>query len=71
MTVSRMPADANNMGPGGESDDLFDADGALTRAYLLRRGYCCENGCRNCPYGFRERGSEPALRGSGRPEGSA
>ena len=22
----------------------------LTRAYLLARGYCCESGCRNCPY---------------------
>gem|GEM_PF-2275849 len=21
-----------------------------TRAFLLRRGYCCGNGCRNCPY---------------------
>ena len=21
--------------------------------YLLKRGYCCETGCRNCPYGFR------------------
>jgi uncharacterized protein (TIGR00290 family) len=31
---------------------IFDADGALTREYLLGRGYCCENGCRNCPYGF-------------------
>ncbi|HTE20432.1 MAG TPA: helical backbone metal receptor, partial [Armatimonadota bacterium] len=31
---------------------LFDADGALSRAYLLSRGYCCENGCRNCPYGY-------------------
>lgn len=30
----------------------FDADGALSRAYLLRRGTCCENGCRHCPYGF-------------------
>lgn len=30
----------------------FDADGALTREFLLRRGCCCENGCRNCPYGF-------------------
>lgn len=30
---------------------LFDADGALSRAYLLDRGYCCGNGCRNCPYG--------------------
>lgn len=27
----------------------------FTRAYLLRRGHCCESGCRNCPYGFRSR----------------
>lgn len=31
---------------------VFDADGALSREYLLSRGYCCENGCRNCPYGY-------------------
>lgn len=22
----------------------------FTSWYLLRRGYCCENGCQNCPY---------------------
>lgn len=22
----------------------------LTAAYLARRGYCCESGCRHCPY---------------------
>ena len=22
----------------------------FTADYLRRRGYCCENGCRNCPY---------------------
>jgi len=22
----------------------------LTARYLLRRGYCCKNDCRNCPY---------------------
>ncbi len=43
-----------------ESD--FDADGALTREFLLRRGTCCENGCRNCPYGFDARGrSQPPI----------
>lgn len=26
----------------------------MSKWYLLRRGYCCENGCRNCPYGFRK-----------------
>ena len=33
---------------------LFDAEGALTREYLLWRGTCCQNGCRNCPYGFKK-----------------
>ena len=22
----------------------------LSRKYLLKRGYCCNNGCLNCPY---------------------
>lgn len=22
----------------------------MTSKYLLKRGYCCENGCRHCPY---------------------
>ena len=26
-----------------------------TAGYLKRRGYCCESGCRNCPYGFKKR----------------
>lgn len=25
----------------------------FTTAYLLRRGHCCESGCRHCPYGER------------------
>ena len=29
---------------------IFDENGALSRQYLLDRGYCCDNGCRNCPY---------------------
>jgi len=33
-----------------DNEDIFDEDGALTAAYLLERGYCCANGCRNCPY---------------------
>jgi hypothetical protein len=26
----------------------------FTRTYLLKRGYCCESGCLNCPYGYRK-----------------
>jgi hypothetical protein len=37
-----------------EGVDYYFEDGlmVLTRHFLLERGYCCENGCRNCPYGF-------------------
>jgi len=31
----------------------------FTAAFLLRRGYCCESGCRNCPYGFRRPSENP------------
>lgn len=27
----------------------------FTEAYHLLRGYCCERGCRHCPYGFRKK----------------
>jgi Family of unknown function (DUF5522) len=37
-------------------DDIFDEDGALTADFLLNRGYCCGNGCRNCPYEPRHAG---------------
>ena len=26
----------------------------FTAFYLRKRGYCCESGCRHCPYGFRK-----------------
>jgi hypothetical protein len=26
----------------------------FTEAYHLRRGYCCQSGCRHCPYGFKK-----------------
>jgi len=25
----------------------------FTGKFLRERGYCCESGCRHCPYGFR------------------
>jgi len=26
----------------------------FTEHYLLKRGYCCQSGCRHWPYGFHE-----------------
>jgi hypothetical protein len=34
----------------------------FTEKYLRARGYCCESGCRHCPYGFRrDQRSRPRL----------
>ena len=35
----------------------------FTEAFLRRRGYCCESGCRHCPWGFRrdQRSDAPAV----------
>ncbi len=26
----------------------------LTKEYLIKRGFCCQSGCLNCPYNFSE-----------------
>ena len=35
-----------------EGEDYYSEGGAIvfTARYHLRRGYCCESGCRHCPY---------------------
>jgi hypothetical protein len=35
-------------------DFYFDESGLIvfTKKYHLKRGYCCGNGCRNCPYDY-------------------
>jgi len=39
-----------------KGDFYFNEQGLLvmTKQYLLKRGYCCENGCKHCPYGFKK-----------------
>ncbi len=40
--------------PLEEGDFYYTPEGyrCFTEQYLLKRGYCCESGCRHCPYGF-------------------
>lgn len=35
-----------------EGTDFYLEDGyrVMTEQYLIKRGYCCSNGCRHCPY---------------------
>lgn len=39
-----------------EGLDFYFENGlfVLTEHFLHKRGYCCKNGCRHCPYGFRK-----------------
>ena len=45
-----------------EGDDYYLENGlmVITAQYLLRRGYCCEQGCRHCPYGYSLKLAEEA-----------
>ncbi len=38
-----------------DDDYYMNNDGfvVLTAQYLLDRGYCCGNGCLNCPYDYK------------------
>ena len=42
-------------GPLIENVDFYIENGfyVFTEHYLRERGYCCENACRHCPYGFK------------------
>ena len=43
-----------------EGQDSYLEHGLLvfTAAFLRKRGYCCESGCRHCPYGYNEKRAE-------------
>ena len=30
----------------------------FTEKYLLKRGYCCKNACKHCPYGYDKKTGE-------------
>lgn len=43
--------------PGLDDEDYYYTDDGFivfTAAYHLKRGYCCKNGCRHCPYGYKK-----------------
>lgn len=40
-----------------ENEDYYFENGlmVLTEIFLKKRGYCCENNCRHCPYKKKEK----------------
>ncbi len=51
-----------------EGEDFY-REGAyvvFTARYHLRRGYCCESGCRHCPYGGEHGAHEPLEENGGK-----
>jgi hypothetical protein len=40
--------------PREEGDYYYTDEGFIvfTEQYHLKRGYCCQSGCKHCPYGF-------------------
>ncbi|MEO5966702.1 MAG: DUF5522 domain-containing protein [Ferruginibacter sp.] len=38
-----------------DDDEKYDAGSfePLSAEYLLDRGYCCGNGCKNCPFNYK------------------
>lgn len=53
-----------------EKDYYFNEEGLLvfTKSYHLKRGYCCKNGCKHCPwhYGKKTRKSKTDLMSPGK-----
>ncbi len=42
---------------GLDSEDYYYENGFMvfTEAYHLKRGYCCKNSCKNCPYSQKKK----------------
>lgn len=43
------------LGKNLEPDEYYISENGyiiFTEKYHLKRGYCCKNGCKHCPYGF-------------------
>ncbi|WP_316747277.1 DUF5522 domain-containing protein [Pedobacter gandavensis] len=42
-------------------DYYLNEDGLMvfTEAYHLKRGYCCKNKCKHCPWGFGKKKTVP------------
>ena len=47
----------------GEDYYLEEGNMVFTTRFLLERGYCCNSGCRHCPYGDEAKSAQATLGG--------
>ena len=60
-TLKIAPNISLSMSEVKEGEDFYINDKGqfvFTEAYHLKRGTCCENGCRHCPYDFKKKGEK-------------
>ena len=52
-TPNPTPQEPSGLPDDDEEDCYFDGPYLVfTEAYHRKRGFCCQSGCRHCPYGF-------------------
>jgi len=53
-----------------QADYYFNEDGLMvfTAAYHLKRGYCCKNKCKHCPWGYGKKNGREKTPGKKRSE---
>ena len=56
--TGQKPIGSQEIKPLEEGDYYFNEQGLMvfTAQYHLKRGYCCGNGCKHCPYDKGVRG---------------
>ncbi|HRJ31208.1 MAG TPA: DUF5522 domain-containing protein [Cyclobacteriaceae bacterium] len=57
MRVSKDRKNKSGEGQVKAEPDYYIEHGnvVFTAAYHKKRGYCCQSGCRHCPYGDRKK----------------
>ena len=51
-TAEQRPTESRIVPTPLEAEDFYYENGLMvfTAAYHLKRGYCCNSGCRHCPF---------------------
>lgn len=52
---------SNNLPTLEQGDYYYNEQGLMvfTEKYHLKRGYCCQSGCKHCPFGFKKQNQKP------------